>query len=334
MEKEGEMSKKDIIGYLIPEFVSLTGMSDEQRADYKTMKEIAPYTKLKPEERMEETNSIACVFNNSKKFELGHPKRVQSYQLYQPYARLYNNQVLKNHNDGNMNVRDKLKNSVYFKDWVVVYSLGKNPKYDDKDADELVSVLGKAGAAFGIKFDEPGFITCDPTLQDWKNEIRKDFDKNGKPQIVLLYFNPHEEKFYGELKKFITCELKMPCQAVRKRTITKAKNPMSAASKIDVQMNQKIGGTAWEIIQSEKAYTVKKKTMYGAIAISKGKKGFTLAFVGSLDQNFTKVFTFCKTGFKSKENIPQAEYENIFVNWARNYVATNKVGPELILVYR
>lgn len=50
--KEGNIIKKDIIGYLIPEFISLTGMSDEQRQNYSTMKAIAPYTKLKPEERM------------------------------------------------------------------------------------------------------------------------------------------------------------------------------------------------------------------------------------------------------------------------------------------
>lgn len=146
------MVKKDIVGYLLPEFVSLTGMSDEQRADYKTMKEIAPFTKLKAHERMDETNDIVNVFNNSRQLELGNPRRVESYQLYQPYARLFNDQVLKNHNDGNMVVKDKLKNPVHFKDWVVVYSLGKNPKFDDKDADELVSVMSKAGATFGLKF--------------------------------------------------------------------------------------------------------------------------------------------------------------------------------------
>ena len=42
----GVIESKDIIGYLIPEFVCLTGMSDEQRANYATMKELAPYTKL------------------------------------------------------------------------------------------------------------------------------------------------------------------------------------------------------------------------------------------------------------------------------------------------
>ena len=83
---------------------------------------------------------------------------------------------------------------------------------------------------------------------------------------------------------------------------------MSAASKIVVQMNQKAGGVAWEIIQQKEAYISKVKTMCGAFAISKGKKGFTLAFTGSLDSTFTRIFSFCKTGYKSKENIPKADF--------------------------
>ena len=42
------MVENEILGFLIPEFISLTGMSDEQRADYNTMKELAPFTKLEP----------------------------------------------------------------------------------------------------------------------------------------------------------------------------------------------------------------------------------------------------------------------------------------------
>lgn len=34
--------------YLIPEFVSPTGMTDEQRADFKTMQALNPFTKLAP----------------------------------------------------------------------------------------------------------------------------------------------------------------------------------------------------------------------------------------------------------------------------------------------
>jgi hypothetical protein len=98
-----------------------------------------------------------------------------------------------------------------------------------------------------------------------------------------LLFNPNEEKHYGELKRFISCELKVPCQVIKKRTISqKAKNPLSAASKIAIQINQKVGGVAWEIVRKSD-YLQKKKLMYGAFSISKGRKGFTLAFVGTIN---------------------------------------------------
>ena len=43
--------------------------------------------------------------------------------------------------------------------------------------------------------------------------------------------------------------------------------------------------------------------MYGAFSISKGKKGFTLAFVGTLNQENTKIYNYCKTGYARKEGI-------------------------------
>jgi aubergine len=136
------------------------------------------------------------------------------------------------------------------------------------------------------------------------------------------------------MKRYITCELKIPCQVIRKKTVLKGKNPMSAASKIVVQMNQKVGGTAWEIIPQEGAYTARHRTMYGSFAISKGKKGFTLAFTGTVNHEFTKVFNYCKTGYKNKETIPQADFELMLVNWAKHYVGFNKKGPELIMIFR
>lgn len=112
----------------------------------------------------------------------------------------------------------------------------------------------------------------------------------------------------------------------------KAKSPMSAASKIIIQMNQKVGGITWEVNKND--YFAKHKSMYGAFSISKGKKGFTLAFVGTLNPENTKVFNFCKTGYRRKEDIPKADFDTIFLNWAKNYVTENKEGPSIIMIYR
>jgi hypothetical protein len=60
--------------------------------------------------------------------------------------------------------------------------------------------------------------------------------------------NPNEERYYPELKRFLICDLKINSQFIRKRTVSqKSKNPMSAASMIAIQINQKIGGTTWEV---------------------------------------------------------------------------------------
>lgn len=47
LDKEtGKIIEKPNYVYLIPQLVSLTGMSDEDRSNHNAMKEIAPYTKL------------------------------------------------------------------------------------------------------------------------------------------------------------------------------------------------------------------------------------------------------------------------------------------------
>jgi hypothetical protein len=53
-------------------------------------------------------------------------------------------------------------------------------------------------------------------------------------------------------------------------------------------MNAKLGLPLWEI--SNQPFG-KSKVMYGAISMSKGANGFTLAFVGTIDKNCTKVYS-------------------------------------------
>jgi hypothetical protein len=44
--KDGKLVEKPNFVYLIPELVSLTGMSEEDKSNHNAMKEIAPFTKL------------------------------------------------------------------------------------------------------------------------------------------------------------------------------------------------------------------------------------------------------------------------------------------------
>jgi aubergine-like protein len=333
INKEGKLEKNEFRVFLIPEFVALTGMSDEQRKDYKTMQEIAPMTKLTPTERFDISTKLTDSINGHE-FEVGRVKKLQGYQLNDPEVKLSSNSVVRA-KDGALNFRDKVKESVEFKDWVIVYSLGKNAQYDDQDADDFVDLIHEASAAYKMKFGKPGFITCSSNIKSWKEEIERDVTKNGKPQIIVLFLNNYEEKFYAELKQFITCELKLPSQGVKRKTVSSKvdkRKTLSAASKLIIQMNQKIGGVAWETNRSD--YFNKRSCMHGAFSISRGKRGFTLAFVGTSNNANTKIYNQCKVGYPNKENIPAADFNAIFLGWAKSYVDEHNEGPSMIMVYR
>lgn len=68
--ENGKIVEKPIYVYLIPELVSLTGMSDEDRQSHTAMKEIAPWTKLEPRQRAEQNKDFIVQFNNDPKNDI------------------------------------------------------------------------------------------------------------------------------------------------------------------------------------------------------------------------------------------------------------------------
>ena len=99
-------------------------------------------------------------------------------------------------------------------------------------------------------------------------------------------------------------------------------------------MNVKVGATPWEI-KKRHPYFKGKNVMYGALSISKGKNGYTLAFVGTINDDSTKVFSDVKMGIKKKEELPLKMLEGIFVEWAKSFFQTNgRTVPDVIILYR
>jgi hypothetical protein len=86
----------------------------------------------------------------------------------------------------------------------------------------------------------------------WEEKV---FEELGKPnipypQIVVFYLQPFEEKFYGSLKKILINKFGIVSQFIKAKTITGSRGgELSKASKIVIQMNQKVGNTVWKIFR-------------------------------------------------------------------------------------
>lgn len=157
-KKNGQIEKVPEYIYLLPEFVSPTGMTDQQRAEHTTMKAIAPYTKLTPNQRIENCEGIIAKLNEAKGLiSIKAPMKIEGVLLDLPEIRFQNS--VRPDEKGTIKNRSVLKEPHTFKDWLFVYSQGKNGQRDDDDADHAVNVLKKSAATYGIKFSEPGFIT-------------------------------------------------------------------------------------------------------------------------------------------------------------------------------
>lgn len=50
--------RKDQIIYLVPEMLTLTGLSDAQKNDHRIMTSLNPFTKMTPQRRMQDSSKI------------------------------------------------------------------------------------------------------------------------------------------------------------------------------------------------------------------------------------------------------------------------------------
>ena len=64
--------------------------------------------------------------------------------------------------------------------------------------------------------------------------------------------------------------------------------------------------------------------MYGGLSLSRGTKGYTLAFVGTINQECTKVYSCAKMKIRRKEELSVALLQDIFVEWAKSYYQNNR----------
>lgn len=69
-----KLVEKKVLGYLVPELISLTGISQEMMKNGKVMNKIAKFTRFEPNERVDKTGIIVDAFNDSGFVRIGAPK--------------------------------------------------------------------------------------------------------------------------------------------------------------------------------------------------------------------------------------------------------------------
>jgi len=246
------MEEKEV--HLIPELCSLTGLTDEARADFGIMKDVSAHTRVSPATRHErmlrfmqdirekqvaqaQLNRWGLKFTPEllevKARVLAPEKIFQQRELppYKPAEAEWSREMR----------GVKMLNPIALRDWALVCT-----KRDAQTAQSFISTLGKVCPPMGMEFAQAKVLELnDDRTETFCNAIRS--ASQSSISIVVAVLPNNRKDRYDAIKKLCCADLPVPSQCVVTRTISKPQMLMSVATKIAVQMNAKMGGEVWAV---------------------------------------------------------------------------------------
>nr|XP_022341463.1 piwi-like protein 1 isoform X1 [Crassostrea virginica]XP_022341464.1 piwi-like protein 1 isoform X1 [Crassostrea virginica]XP_022341465.1 piwi-like protein 1 isoform X1 [Crassostrea virginica] len=327
--------------YLLPELCTVTGLSDEARADFSVMKDVGAHTRVAPEGRNRTLQDFINQINSNEKVKaemsgwgLAFSQRLMNVSSrIAPQEKIYQKggaelMYRAEDADWSRDMRGKqLITPVNLENWVIVFT-----RRNSAQAQDLVQNLSRVGPPMGMRINSP--TICE--LQDDRNDSYITALKQyvtEKTQLALTILPTNRKDRYDAIKKFCCVDHPVPSQCVVQRTLSKKQMLMSVATKIAIQLNCKLGGEVW-CLDIPKGALLKNLMVVGVDTYhDSAKKGRSVGgVICSLNQKLTRYYS--RTTFQHTAE----ELINGLVITLRGalekYHEVNGVLPERIIVFR
>merc|ERR1719322_1072755 len=322
----------------IPELCNMTGLSDDQRANFNLMKDMGAYTRQDPKKKAAALAKFAqdAVANPETRKLLADWKLSFNQELVKFRARLLKPETILGKGNSSFNYKSenadwggafrnwKQWSVVDCKKWVVIHA-----SKDKACVSEFVNSLKKVAPSLGMVLGMPKVMEipenrCATYIQNLDKAIAM------KPQIVMVVIPNNKGEHYAAVKVKCCVEKPIPSQCMTATVLGKPKGLMSVATKVAIQMNCKLGGEPWAVkIPLKNTMVIGYDTYHDTVAKNKSVG----ALVASLNATFTR--------FISSANLHEGvgqELDNTMkpavMKALRKYKDVNGTFPERIIMYR
>nr|KAG5694355.1 hypothetical protein BaRGS_002209 [Batillaria attramentaria]KAG5702279.1 hypothetical protein BaRGS_002946 [Batillaria attramentaria] len=241
--------------HLLPELCTLTGLSEDARADFALMKDVAAHTRIDPNTRadrlvrfMEQMDSVPRVAQELKNWDIRFDRELVEIKgrilpqemIYQPAGRNLN--YKQEESDWSRDMRGKkMIVAVPLNTWMILFI-----RKDSNNARDLSQTLAQVGPPMGMKIAPPKLLELPSDRNEaYLQTLREHL--NQQVQMVVCILPNNKKDRYDAIKKFTTVDHPVPSQMVVARTLMKKQGLMSVATKIAIQMNCKMGGVVWNL---------------------------------------------------------------------------------------
>ncbi|KAL1139698.1 hypothetical protein AAG570_006676 [Ranatra chinensis] len=239
---------------LIPELCSLTGITDEMRANFSLMKALADYTRVSPADRIKKLNDFSQRLQSNKAIQddltlwnmklsptlIEFPARVMRTE------KIVHGEKVKSEigpdADWTKNMRNRsMLVQANLHTWVVVHQARSKT-----DVLGFINTLIKSAASLNFKMPQPVFYEIrDDRIGSYIEALDRIMSRQ-QPQIIMCIVPNNRADRYSAIKKKCCIDRAVATQVVVERCL-RSKGTMSIATKIAIQMNCKIGGAPWTV---------------------------------------------------------------------------------------
>lgn len=327
--------------HLVPELCTVTGLTDELRADYSVMKALGQHTKQGPADRVASLNKFVGRICSNKsireefdKWGLNLSNRLlalegdSSGRVLPPEKIKFANTIY----DGSERASwdSELRNiqmlsCVDLRDWFIIHT----PR-DNRAANEFVSALTKVSRNLGFNVARPSMAELqNDRVEQFQRVIKEIMGQQRPPQLLCCMLPSNRKDRYDAVKRLCCVDTPVPSQVVLAKTVGNPKRLMSVATKIAIQMNCKLGGEAWTVnIPLEGCMIVGIDTYHDSSQRGRSVGGF----VASLNRRYTRWYsnvTFQQSGVELIDGLKRCMRGALM-----KYHDVNRVFPGRIIIYR
>jgi len=325
---------------LIPELCVITGLSDDVRADFRVMKDLAVHTRTNPAQRVatlekflhaieqkpeaaKELENWGMNFGTSLSTFTGRVlDQEKIYQLNRSGHQTSLNYQAAQADWGRSQRGMYLQEAKSLNEWLFVF-----PSRERQKAEIFCNTLQKVGPPMGLNVQNPQLIELDRDTSQAYTQAIISAMKERKFEMVVCLLSGQKKDRYDAIKKLCCLQSPIPSQVVVSRTLNK--DPMSVCTKIAVQINCKLGGEVWRVdMPMKKGMVIGIDTYHD----SSDKKKSCGAFIASTNQHLTKYYSRVAIHMSSEEL--QRSLTISMQSALTKYHELNKELPDRIIVYR
>ncbi|XP_046398495.1 piwi-like protein Ago3 [Ischnura elegans] len=318
---------------LIPELSFMTGLTDEQRADFRLMKSVAVYTRIAPEQRHRSLLNFVKSVNETPKAKalLADWGLSLSPETMELNAReldvediIVGGGSLRNTKaDFGMDIcKREVIHAIHLENWVLLHVQNQTDT-----ANEFVRLSKRFGPTMGIQVHEPRRIGLqNDRIDTYVSALKKE---GSDAQVVVIIFPTSRDDRYGAVKKVACCDLGVPTQVINSKTLRNESKVRSVVQKILLQITCKLGGSLWTVkIPLNNVMICGTDVYHDPI-----KKGRSVgAFISSLNKECTR--WYCQTNFMDAGQELVNQFVVCMANALKKFYEINGQFPVKIIIYR